>query len=149
MAGGAPSSPCRRRRGPIGPNFTASRRPRRMSTERHSRCGGCDGWTRLQPTLNMWPTCPWRRGAERRAESGTAHRSPSGTSGKSHGPATPRSATCQTSLADPCPSQMRQPDWIASVRQGKPVDQFIQTMMVGVRVATEQDYSVTNTNPAI
>jgi hypothetical protein len=33
VAGEAPSSPCRRRRGARGPDFTASRRPRRIGTE--------------------------------------------------------------------------------------------------------------------
>ena len=49
--------------GAMGPDFTASRRPRRIGTE---DIAVEPAWrqVRPQPTLNMWPTCPWRRGAE-------------------------------------------------------------------------------------
>ena len=53
---------------PPGPGFTASCPSERINrqTLSLSRCGAGVRMRRLdpaQPTLNMWPTCPWRRGA--------------------------------------------------------------------------------------
>ena len=69
-AGEAPSSPQppeagARRARLYGVSSAAENRNRQTMSS--SRCGaGWPMWRRdpVQPTLNMWPTCPWRRGAD-------------------------------------------------------------------------------------